>query len=162
MSAVPTFRKTAAIYRSVKFISVETLSGVPGLVYREDEPYRIYLDPDTTNELIGRTVLIALHKSRFVGNAEPQFFDPARAKRVYENWEKDVMRRYGFKSKRDAYQSMDWCEGQMFDGKIRIEPHRRVSLGWRSLSPEKMIVIPATDDAASVGAAVRVALSRCE
>jgi hypothetical protein len=69
------FQKTAAIYRSARFISVETLSGAPGLVYREDEPYRIYLHPDATNELLGRTLLTALNKSRFVDNTEPEFFD---------------------------------------------------------------------------------------
>jgi CDI immunity protein len=164
MSLVPiTFRKTAEIYRSAKFISVETLSGVPGLMYREDEPYRVYLDSDAASELIGRTLLAALDKSRFVDNTEPQFFDPDRATRVYENWEKDVMQRYRFKSKRDAYKTMDWCEGQMFDGKIRIEPHRRGSPGsWRSLPPEQRVVIPATGDADAVGAAVRLALERCE
>ncbi len=165
MSQAPiTFRKTAEIYRSANFISVETVSGVPGLMYREDDPYRVYLDPDATNELIGRTLLTALDKSRFVDNTEPEFFDPDRAMRVWANWEKDVMQRYGFKSKRDAYKTMDWCEGQMFDGKIRIEPHRRGSpgSGWRSLPPEKRVVIPATDDAEAVGAAVRLALSRGE
>jgi CDI immunity protein len=165
MGQVPIiFRKTATIHRSTKFISVEALSGVPGLMYQEDRPYRIYLDPDAANELIGRTLLTALEKSRFVDNAEPQFFDPDRATRVWENWEKDVMQRYGFKSKRDAYKSMDWCQGHMFDGKITIEPHRRGSpgSGWRSLPPEKTVVIPATDEAEAVGAAVRLALSRCE
>ena len=89
-------------------------------------------------------------------------FDPDRATRAYENWEKDVMQRYGFKSKRDAYKSMDWCRGEMFDGSIEIEPHRRGSPGWRSLPAEKTVVIPARDDAETVGAAARVALSRCE
>lgn len=163
MSLVPiAFRKTATIHRSAKFISVETLSGVPGLMYQENEPYRVYLYPEATNEIIGRTLLTALDKSRFVDNTEPEFFDPNRATRVYENWEKDVMQRYGFKSKRDAYKSMDWCRGEMFDGKIEVEPHRRGSPGWRSLPPEKTVVIPATDDAGAVGAAVRLALDRCE
>jgi hypothetical protein len=163
MSPVPpTFRKTATIYRSTKFISIETLSGVPGLMYREDKPYRIYFDPDAINELLGRTLLTAFDKSRFVDNAEPEFFDQDRATRVWTNWEKDVMQRYGFKSEREAHRSMDWCEGQMFDGKITIEPHRHGSPGWRSLPREKNVVIPATDDAEAVGAALRLALDRCE
>jgi CDI immunity protein len=163
MSSVPiTFRKTATIHRSAKFISVETLSGVPGLMYQEDKPYRVYLDPDATNELVGRTLLTALNKSRFVNNSEPEFFDPDRATRVWANWEEDVMQRYGLKSRRDVYKSLDWCRGETFDGKIEIEPHRRGSPGWRSLPPEKTVIIPATDDAEVVGAAVRLALSRCE
>ena len=90
---------------SPKFISVESLSGVPGLMYEEDEPYRVYLDPGVMNELLGHTLLMAFDKSRFVDNSEPEFFDPNRATRAYENWEKDVVQRYGFKSKRDAYKS---------------------------------------------------------
>jgi hypothetical protein len=156
------FQKTAAIYRSARFISVETLSGAPGLVYREDEPYRIYLHPDATNELLGRTLLTALNKSRFVDNTEPEFFDPDRADRVYETWEKDVMQRYGFASKRDAFKSTDWCRATASDGKITIEPHRPEWPKWRRLAPEQTVVIPATDDAEAIGAAVRLALSRCE
>jgi hypothetical protein len=129
-------------------------------MYREDEPYRVYLDTDATNELLGRTLLTALHKSRYVDSTE--FFDPNRATRVYESWEKDVMQRYGFKSKRDANKSMDWCRGEMFDGKITIEPHRRGSPGWRRLPPEKKVVIPATDDAEAVDVDLRLALDRCE
>jgi hypothetical protein len=163
MSQVPiTFRKTAAIYRSAKFISVEALSGVPGLVYREDEPYRIYLDPDAANELVGRTLLAALNKSRFIDNTEREFFDPDRATQVYKDWENDVVQRYGFKSKHAAFKSTDWCKASLFDGGIAIEPHPRGFRGWRSLPPEKTVVIPATDDAEAVGAAVRLALSHCE
>jgi hypothetical protein len=163
MSHVPiAFRKTAAIHRAPQFISVESLSGVPGLMYEEDEPYRVYLDPGVTNELLGHTLLIALNKSRFVDNSEPEFFNPDRATRAYENWEKDLMQRYGFKSKRDVYRSLDWCEGRLFDGKIEIEPHRRGSPGWRTLAPEKTVVIPETDDAEAVGAALHLALRRCE
>jgi hypothetical protein len=163
MSRIPiTFRKTAAIYRAARFISVETLSGVPGLVYREDEPSKLYLEPDATDELLGRTLLSALNKSRFVDDTEPEFFNPDRATRVFEDWTNDVIRRYNFKSKEDAYKSMDWCEGQMFDEKITIRPHRHGSPGWRRLPPEKTVVIPATDDAEAVGAALRLALSRCE
>lgn len=165
MNIVPsTFRRTAAIYRSAKFISIETLSGAPGLIYREDEPYRIYLTPDAANELLGHTLLTAFVKSRFVDNSESEFFDPDRATRVYENWEKDVMQRYGFKSRCDANESMDWCGAQIFDGKIKIEPHRHRSpgSGWRNLPPEKTVIVLVTDDAEAVGAAVRLALSRCE
>src|SRR5579872_1420223 len=105
MGQVPrNFRRVASIYQSPKFISIETLSGGLGLNYREDEPYRIYLDLDATNELLGRTLLTALDKSRYVDKPESrEFFDPVRAVRVYKDWENDVVQRSGFKSKRAAF-----------------------------------------------------------
>lgn len=163
MALIPiTFRKTTQIYRSDKFISIEALSGIPGLMYQEDEPYRVYLNPDAADEVIGRTLLTALDKSRYVDNSEPAFFAPDRAVQVWEDWEKDIMQRYGFKSKREIYRNLDWCAGQMFDGKIKIQPHRRSPPAWRSLPAEKTVFIPMTDDAETVGAALRLALSRCE
>jgi CDI immunity protein len=163
MSTIPIgFPKTTAIWRSEKFICIETLSGVPGLMYQEDKPYRVFLDLDATNALIGRALLMALDKSRYVDNSEPEFFDPTRAVRVVEDWEKDIMQRYGFKSEHDVYKNLDWCAGQMFDGKIKIQPHRRSPPAWRNLPAEKTVFIPMTDDAATIGAALRLALSRCE
>jgi hypothetical protein len=163
MSLVPiNFRKTTQIYRSPKFISIEALSGVPGLMYQEDKPYRVYLDPDATNELIGRMLLTALNKSRFIDNSEHEFFNPHRAVRVWEDWENDLIQRYGFKSKGEAYKNLDWCAGQMFDGKIKIQPHRRNPPVWKSLPAEQTVFIAATDNAEAVGAALRLALSRCE
>jgi hypothetical protein len=163
MSTIPiTFRKTTAIWRSPNFISIEALSGIPGLMYQEDNPYRVYLDPNAPNELIGRTLLTALDRSRYVDDSEPEFFDPTRAVRVEEDWEKDIAQRFGFKSKLEVYKDLDWCAGQMFDGKIKLQPHRRSPLAWRNLPAEKTVFIPMTDDAEIVGAALRLALSRCE
>jgi CDI immunity protein len=73
------------------------------------------------------------------------------------------MARYGYKSKRAAFMSLDWCSARMREGKIFIEPHKRDKPGsWGSHPPERTVVIPATDDAVTVGAALRLALDRCE
>ena len=158
------FTKTATIYRSEKFISVEALSGASALKYRENGGHGVYLEPETNDQALGQALLAALDRSRFVDpRSERAFFDPERAARVYADWQKDFMRRYGYKTKREAFRNLDWCYARMSDGKISIEPHRRDKPGsWRGLPPDRTVIIPTTDGPAAVGAALRVALDRCE
>jgi hypothetical protein len=158
------FRKSATIYKSEKFIGIEALSGASALRYREDDSHMIYLEPEASNEVLGQSLLAAFKKSRFVDpSSEREFYNPERATRVYEEWQQEFMLRYDYKSKRAAFMNLDWCSARMFEGKILIQPHRRDKPGsWRSLPPEKTVVIPATEDADTVGAAVRLALEHCE
>jgi len=73
------------------------------------------------------------------------------------------MQRYGYKNMRDAYKNMDWCRVNRSEGKISIQPHKRDKPEYfRNLPPEQTVVIPATDDAVTAGAALRLALDRCE
>jgi hypothetical protein len=158
------FKKSATIYKSEKFISIEALSGASALKYRENASLGVYLDLDATDEALGQALLAALDRSRFVDpRSERAFFDPDRATRVYADWQNDMMRRYGYKTRREAYRNMDWCYARMSEGKIFIEPHRRDKPGsWRSLPPDRTVVIPTTDAPLAVGAALRLALDRCE
>ena len=156
------FKKTATVYKSEKFICVDPLSGANILKYLEDdESCRFYLEPDATDETLGQALLAALQRSRYVD--EREFFDPERAMRAEANWQKEVMRRYGYKTKRDVYKNLDWCLAKISEGKISFQPHRHDKLdSWRSLPPDQTVVIPATNDAVAVGAALRLALDRCE
>jgi hypothetical protein len=82
--------------------------------------------------------------------------------RCYRNWQKEFMRRYGYKTKREAYKTMDWCRASRSEGKISIAPRRRIKPEhWQWLPPDMNVVIPATTDAAAAGAALRQALDRC-
>jgi CDI immunity protein len=40
-------------------------------------------------------------------------------------WQRDFMRRYDYKTKRDAYKNMDWCRAKRSEGKISMTPHKR-------------------------------------
>jgi hypothetical protein len=157
------FAQWADISRTDRFISVEPLSG-----YRrtlpENEGYVIYLAPDTTDEELGRALLECLGKSRFIWPPdEPQFFNANRIMQCYRNWQQDFMRRYGYKTKREAYKNMDWCRAERSEGKISIQPHKRDKPEyWRDLPPDMTVVIAATTDPAAVGAELRLALERCE
>jgi len=156
------FRQCAEIHRTEKFISIEPLSGYR-IIGREDEGCVIYLTPDASDGALGRALLDALDRSRFIWPPDPEFDKWERYEGCYRNWQKDFMQRYGYKTKRDAYKNMDWCRAKRSEGKISIEPHKRDKPEYfTDLSPDKTVVIPATDEAARAGAALRLALDRCE
>jgi CDI immunity protein len=157
------FNKSAVIYKSQKFIFIEALSGASALMYREDNGHRVYLEADASDTALGEALLAALDRSRLVDLADKEFYDPRRASRVYANWQREFADRHGHKSKRAAFENVDRCDARISDGQILIRPNRRDKPGsWGSLPPEKTVVIPATRDAATVGAALKLALDRCE
>jgi len=58
---------------------------------------------DTTDDALGRALLEALGRSRFIWpRDEPEFYKWDRYVECYRNWQKDFMQRYGYKAKRDA------------------------------------------------------------
>lgn len=156
------FTQWADVHRTPRFISVEPLSGYR-IIQREDDGYVIYLEPNASDEALGRALLEVLTRSRYIFPPDPAFSEAERYVQCYHNWQKDFMTRYGYKTKRDAYKNMDWCRVKRSEGKISIKPHQRDKPEYFfDLPPEKSVVIPATDDAVAVGAALRLALDRCE
>ena len=157
------FTQWADVHRTERFISIEPVSG-----YRrappENEGYVIYLPADASDDLLGRALLETLERSRFILPAdEPEFFEWQRFTRCSRNWQNDFMKRYGYKTKRDAYKNMDWSRAERSEGKISIQPHKRDKPEYfTDLPPDRTVVIPQTRDAAAAGAALRLALDRCE
>ena len=79
------FGHVATVYRSERFISIEALSGASALAYREDNGHRIYLVPEATNEILGRALLAAFDKSRYVDpSSEREFYKPGRTTCLYK------------------------------------------------------------------------------
>ncbi len=158
------FAQWADIHRTARFISVEPLSGYSRSL-REDGGCIIYLTPNTSDESLGQALLQAFDKSRFIWPPDDMaFFKAERIMQCDRNWQKDFMRRYGYKTKRDAYKSMNWCRAERSEGLISIQPHKRDDKPeyWIWLPPSENVVIPATTDSAVAGAALRLALDRCE
>jgi hypothetical protein len=157
------FTQWANVHRTERLISIEPLSGYR-MAYREDEGHVVYLPPDASDDVLGQTLLQALERSRFVWPAdEPDLFKPERYMQRYRNWQADFMRRYGYKTKREAYENMDWCKVERSEGNISIKPHKREKPEYfRDLPQDRTVVISAMDNAARIGAALRLALDRCE
>jgi hypothetical protein len=158
------FRQRADIFRTEKFVAVEPRSGNMR-VLREDEGYVIYLPPQPDDEALGRALLEALDRSRFIRSAanERRFFEEDRIKQSEQKWHDEVMGRYGYKSKRALYKSMNWVRARRMEGVISFTPHDRRTPGtWRWLPPDKTIVIPETRDAVVAGTALRRGLDQCD
>jgi CDI immunity protein len=157
------FAQWADINRTERFVSVEVLSGYR-TIQPDDEGYIIYLAPDVSNDRLGQALLEALDKSRFIWPPdEMEFFKAERYVRVYRDRQQDFMRRYGYKTKREAYRNMDWCRVERSEGVISIKPHQRDKPEyWTDLPPDKIVILPVTTDAVVVGTALRLALDCCE
>jgi hypothetical protein len=157
------FTQWATVHRTDRFLSIEPLSGYR-IVQREDDGFVINLAPSAAEEELGRALLETLKRSRFMWPPDPAFGEAERYVRCFRNWQAETMRRYGYKTKREFYKNMDWCIAKRSEGKIIIEPHKRGGRPehWEDLPSEKDVVIPETNDAATVGAALMMAFDRCE
>jgi hypothetical protein len=158
------FRQCATINETEKFIATTAISGYRRFL-PEDEPQIIYLAPDSPGVVLGQAVLETLDRSRFIHpDTDRDFFDMHRILAADKAWHADFMKRYKYKTKRDAYRNMRYCRVERCEGKISIQPHKRdFKPGlWWDLPPEKTVVIPETSDPGIVGAAARLALSHCE
>ena len=157
------FSQWADVSRTDRFICVQPKSGYR-LIEPDDDNYAIYLPPDADDEALGQALLKCLDKSRFIPpGVEPDFLNWERYMPLYTSWQKDFMRRYGYKTKREAYRNWNWCRVERSEGKISLQPHESNKPEYFSdLPPETTVVIAATTDAAAVGAALRLALDRCE
>lgn len=157
------FSQWADVSRTDRFICLQPKSGYR-MIQPDDDGYAIYLAPDATDGALGQALLTCLGKSRFIWpRDEPQFFEWQRYVPLYKNWQKDVMRRYGYKTKREAYKNWDWCRVTRSEGRISIRPHKRDKPEYfDDLPADRTVIIPAAADAAAAGAALRRALDRCE
>lgn len=157
------FTQCADVCRTKRFLSVEPLSGYIRFLC-ENNSFVIYLSPEANDQELGRALLEALDRSRFIWpDDEREFFDSERNRQCYRNWQQEVMRRYGYKTKRDLYENMDWCRVERSERKITIQPHKRDKPEYFTDFPrERDVIISETRDAATAGAALRLALDRCE
>ncbi len=157
------FRQKANIYQNEKFFMVLPLSGYRRFL-PEDEVFYIDLKPDVAEAALGQALLQALDKSRFIHpHDDPGFFEADRIVAADKRWHQHFMRLYRYKTKRDAYKNMLYCLAERSEGKISITPHESDEKPgyWWDRPADKTVIIPATDDPVLVGAAVKLALSRC-
>jgi hypothetical protein len=161
-----------------KFICVETYSGYGSGNTRDPKGRQIFLALDASDEVLGKAVLDALALSRcFVLGAprsdvqlhpEVEFdMDLYDYKLSIERniaWIKHLMDRYGFKTKRALFKDMKNCGIERVEGVVTFSPSRHETLeGWRRTKEDAFedVVTPADSPPAEIGAALRLAFSRC-
>lgn len=158
--------KKARISLNQDFILVETSSGW-GRYTADPQGLEIYLKPDVGNIELGQAVLDALAKSRAVHSKDDlDLFDWRKIEARYQAWIEQVKQRYGYKTKRAMFKEMMSCRIELNPKRNRLELvpliHNRLE-GWTREKDDGIedIVIPATSTPEQIGAALRLAFSRC-
>lgn len=159
------------------FICVETHSGYGGGTNADPKGRQNFLIPDASDEVLGDAVLDALAHSRHVlgspraGSTYPpsvEFdMDLTDYKQVAERYAtrtRVLMQRYGYKTKRALFKDMKNCHIKKEGGVITICPSNHEKLeSWGRTKGDgiEYVVIPADSAPAEIGAALRLAFSRC-
>lgn len=157
---------TAAAYSNGDFILVETKSGY-GRMRADPEAPKYFLVAEALDDEIGNAVVAALSRSRQLELEETAaFFDPDRAAKSYANKVADMMGRYSYKTKRALFKNMmNISIGLEKSGTvIRFTPMRHKALdSWIREKDDGIedVIVPATSSPTELGAAFRIALSRC-
>ncbi len=147
------------------FLSVDTYSGL-GMVGRDPLFPPNLLPPDTDDQTIGEAVLIALSNSRTLSLEESaDFFDLEKGKERYAAWIAMLMERYGYKTKRALFKDMKRCSIHCLNDVITISPTRHEKLeawGGTGRGGSDKVILPVNSPPSEIGAALRLALSRCK
>ncbi|MCC8374950.1 MULTISPECIES: contact-dependent growth inhibition system immunity protein [Photorhabdus] len=146
------------------FYSIQTYSG-NGLLGVDPLGSEYLLQPVASDQELGKAVLDALSKSRIIPLDEyGDYFDHDANDKQYKNWITEMMGSYGYRSKRQLFKKMNNCNIRLLDGVITIMPygHKKLEL-WtgQGIVESDYVIIPANSSPEEVGAALRLAFSRC-
>lgn len=157
-------------------VSIETRSG-----YRSNRAdpkgAQHLLSPDASDEVLGKALLDSLERSRFVVSApregtwmhpdaefDNDLYDFEKSAARYEVWKRSLMDRYGYKTHQALFKGMKSCSIERRGGLITIAPmHHEQLEAWGRTKDDGIedVVIPAESTHAELGAALRLAFSRC-
>jgi len=146
------------------FICVETYSGL-GLTGRDPAGNQHLLQLDVGDDVLGSSIIDALKRSRVLTREEyGVFFDYKKISEQHAFWIKALMDRYGYRTKRALFKNMKSC-GILAEGDvIIISPSRHEKLeAWGREKGDGIedVVIEANRSPSEIGAALRLAFSRC-
>ncbi len=147
------------------FIFIETYSGYFNCL-PDPEGKRFFLSHSSANKELGGSVLEALAVSRMIDPKEDMdFFDlRGRVAIQYNEWIADVMIRFSYKTKRALFKDMKRCSMDAVDGLITIRPSHHEKLeAWsgKGITEKDYVLISSSSSLNDIGAALRLAFSRC-
>jgi hypothetical protein len=136
-----------------------------------------HASPDISDQALGEAVLDALAHSRFV-LAEPRkdvwihpeatfdrdLYDHTLTTQRYEQWVGSTLERFGYKTRRALFKDMKKCSIESKEGQITIRPsHHEKPEIWsgKGISESLYVTVPSQSHPADIGAALRLAFTRC-
>jgi hypothetical protein len=154
--------KSASSLMNEKFITIQSYSGYSLSVIDFTQPEFLF-DVSVSDEELGKAVVESLKNSRFLE------LEKARALRKitdenYPKWISRLMEKYDYKTKRTLFKNMLNCSIELEEGTIIIGPSHHDQLeGWsgNNRTERNKVLVPFTAPHAEIGAALRLAFSRC-
>jgi hypothetical protein len=167
----------ANAYSTNEFFCIKTMSGYRGGTHGDPKGAQHVLDARANDFDLGSAVSDAMARSRFVlssprdGSIYPpnvqfdsELYDPEKIAARYEAWKISLMERFNYKTIRALFNGMKHCLVERRDGLIKLTPMHHESLeGWGRTKGDGLedVVIPADSSPDEIGAALRLAFSRC-
>lgn len=153
----------AGAYCNGDFVCLKTYSGYR-LALMDPEASEYLLTFDVQNEVLGNAILSCLSESRFLDYEESQKLR-LNTKENYQNWVAKMQSLYGYKTKSALFKKMMSCGIQLEnDNAIVIRPSNHEKLeAWSGdgIRESDYVKISADSPPAEIGAALRLAFSRC-
>lgn len=148
------------VHQTEKLTALQSLSGYR-LVRPEDGSVPEFLPADSDARELGRALLDAFGRCRYVPPEDEEFYNMNKYYENYAHSEKEILRRTGKRTKSEAYKNAVWCEVRREERQIHMQPFRPATRGnWDMLPAEMCVVIPETTDEEPLGAALKLALER--
>lgn len=145
------------------FISIHSYSGYR-LAFIDPEAPEYLSNTNISNEDLGLIIIEALKKSRFLPYEEACALESKFDQDYYSNWVKNLMSQYGYKTKRALFKNMRNCNIDCHQGIITIRPSHHEKLeAWsgQGISERDYVKVLENKSPAAIGAALRLAFSRC-
>lgn len=109
--------------------------------------------------------LSTLSKSRIIDQSEfAPFFCRDNISQRYDSWVANLMEQYGYKTKRALFKNMMRCSLEISDGFLTISPSYHEKLeAWSGTGIDENddVILSVNSSAEEIGAALRLAFSRC-
>jgi hypothetical protein len=154
----------AAVYKNDDFFCIKTFSGYRSSHVDPKGKHHL-LELNASDEALGVALLDALAHSRFLlPEEDPELFDYQLGAERYHAWVAAIRKQYGYKSKRAMFKNMSSCGVEKVSSLITIRPRAHETLeGWggEGINKEDYVVLPDSSSSAELGAALRLAFSRC-
>ncbi len=158
----PIREKQAMATFNSKFISVWTYSA-----YRMGQPDPLYEPVDLSvscfDDELGYTIVSALNRTRFFSLKQAEEIREASSSHYNKCIEQQV-KKHGYRSRRALFKDMKSCSLSETDGVITISPSHYEGLeeySNRGIAEDQHVKVPASSTHAEIGAALRLAFSRC-
>jgi len=160
----PNHKPAASLTGSSAFIDVVTCSGYRA--YRADRAaFGCTFATDVPDDQLGNAIRKALSLSRQIEFSEVKaFFDLTHMQRLYDDWVALMMLSHGYKSRRALHQALCSCHCEIDGATVRLIPSRREGTeGYVGFGTSDVdVIVPSDASDAELGAAARLALSRCD